>query len=264
MNAYEKFIDCREKNNSLLCVGLDTDVGKLPQGISKDISGIYEFNKKVIEATKDLVCAYKINFAFYEQYGTAGIEIMKKTFDLIPHGIFTIADAKRGDIGNTSSAYAKSVFEYFGADSVTLSPYMGSDSIQPFLEHKSKMAFLLALTSNKGSADFQRLQSGGEPFYKHVIKRSAQWAGKDNLGYVIGATHPGELVEIRNEIPDRVILIPGVGSQGGDTAAVLKANNSGPAMINVSRDIIYTSHEADFEVHIRERAQYYKDVFCGL
>ncbi|MDQ1266873.1 MAG: orotidine-5-phosphate decarboxylase [Bacteroidota bacterium] len=263
MTAYEKLIKRQAESKSILCVGLDTDNAKIPDFLRGNISGILDFNKAIIDATSDLVCAYKLNFAFYEQYGAKGFEILKKTFEAIPADIFTIADAKRGDIGNTSAAYAKAIFDYFGADSITLHAYMGYDSVEPFLRHKDKMAFILALTSNKGSGDFQRELTAGEPLYKMVIRKSAEWADRKSLGYVIGATHPNELRSVREIIPDRTLLIPGIGAQGGDIDSVLAANGSGAAIINVSRDIIYTSHEKDFSEKARERAEYYKKIFMS-
>ncbi len=261
MNALEKLKKIREEKKSLLCVGLDTDINKLPQGIGRSVDGILEFNKSIIESTAGYAAAYKINFAFYEQYGVRGFEILKETFGMIPQEIFTIADAKRGDIGNTSKAYAVSCFDYFGADSVTVNPYMGYDSVSPFLEYKDKMVFLLCLTSNSGSNDFQRLGSSGMPVYRHVYHASSKWAPEDMLGYVIGATHPGELAEIREDIPGRVLLIPGIGAQGGDIEAVIKANAGGPALINVSRSVIYASSGADFAEKAAEKAKYYMDEF---
>lgn len=258
MNSYEKFHLSCQANQSLLCVGLDTDINKMPSIFSKDLKGMLEFNKTIIESTSDLVCSYKMNFAFYEQYGTEGFEILKKTFELIPNNIFTIADAKRGDIGNTTECYAKSVYDYFRADSVTASPYMGFDSISPFMKYKDKMVFLLALTSNNGSQDFQRLQCEGKPLFKQVIEKSAKEYSYENLGFVIGATHPDELKEVRDMIPNNPLLIPGVGTQGGDAKAVLAANSGGNAMINVSRAVIYPQGEGKFADLVRVQAEYFK------
>ena len=223
----------------MLCVGLDSDINKIPNCFEKNILGLFEFNKIIIEQTQNICSAYKINFAFYEQYGNEGFELIKRTLQIIPENIFTIADAKRGDIGNTSAAYSKSVFNHFNFDSITVNPYMGLDSISPFLEDKSKFIFLLALTSNKGSNDFQRLISDGKPIYQHIIEKSAKEFSYENLGFVIGATHPDELAELRKIIPENPILIPGVGAQGGDIQAIKKANSNSTALINVSRAIIY-------------------------
>jgi len=261
MTALEKIKNIQKQNNSILCVGLDSDLSRTPKHLGSEINSLLDFNKAIIDSTKDLVCAYKINFAFYEQYGIEGIQVLKETFEYIPKEIFTIADAKRGDIGNTSNAYAKSVFEYFNADSITVNPYMGLDSVAPFLENSNKMVFLLALTSNSGSNDFQRIISEGKPLYQTVIEKSKEWADADKLGYVVGATHPDELREIRKIIPGYCLLIPGIGSQGGNIQATISANSCGPAIINVSRNIIYVSTEKDFTDAIRKKAEFYRDSF---
>lgn len=261
MRAFEKLQKITKDNDSILCVGLDSDISKIPQHFGRDIEGLIKFNECVIEATKDKVNSYKINFAFYEQYGLEGFEALKKTFDMIPENIFTIADAKRGDIGNTSRSYAKSCFEYFQADSITVNPYMGNDSVEPFLEYKDKMTFLLNLTSNDGSRDFQRLQSDGKELYKHVMSKSMKWAESDRLGYVVGATHPEELEELRKLAPTRVFLIPGIGTQGGDIEQTLHANADGPAIINVSRAIIYASIDVNFIDKVRDKAEEYRQAF---
>ncbi len=263
MNAYQKFLEIRAKNNSILCVGLDTSIDKLPAMFDSNVSSMLSFNEEIINATKYLVCAYKLNFAFYEQYGVEGMEILAKTIALIPDDIFIIADAKRGDIGNTSKAYAKSVFDYFGADSITVNPYMGRDSVEPFLEYTDKIVFLLALTSNPGSYDFQRLTDSGKPVYHHVISKSSKWSGAGQLGYVAGATHPAELKDIRRLVPENLLLIPGIGAQGGDVEAVLKANANGPAIINSSRAIIYASGGVDFAEKARRAAEESKTMFNG-
>lgn len=261
MKSYDKLANARKISDSILCVGLDSEIHKLPEIFKKEVSSLLDFNKAIIEATKELVCAYKINFAFYEQYGVEGYEVLKKTFEAIPENIFTIADAKRGDIGNTSKAYAKSCFEYFGADSITVSPYMGQDSVQPFLDYNDKMVFILALTSNKGSLDFQRLVANGRPIFKHVINKSKLWADPQNLGYVIGATHPDVLKQIREILPNNCFLIPGIGTQGGSIEETIAANGEGPAIINVSRAIIYESNKKDFEYRVREKALFYRNAF---
>lgn len=261
MKSYDKLIKALSNKKTMLCVGLDTDMDKLPEPMAKSTSGMYYFNKEIIEATKDFAVAYKINTAFYEQYGLKGWEILKATVDMIPKDAFLILDAKRGDIGNTSAAYAKAFFEDMRADALTVAPYMGSDSIKPFLEYTDKFVFLLALTSNAGSFDFQRLISGGKPLYKHVTEISANWADCTNLGFVVGATHPDELAELRAEHRDRVFLIPGVGAQGGDIEAVLAANKGKPSLINVSRGIIYASSGEDFASAARAKAEYYAGLF---
>jgi orotidine-5'-phosphate decarboxylase len=264
MKAYEILMAQLQASKGMLCVGLDTDLNRVPQQFKGKTSGLFEFNKRIIDATADLAVAYKLNFAYYEQYGADGISSLKATFDYIPNGILKIADAKRGDIGITSKAYFRSVIDYFKADSITVNPYMGKDSVEPFLESGDVLVFLLGLTSNPGAMDFEKLICNGKPLYQHVIKTSCEWAEKDRLGYVVGATNSSELREIREFIPDRVLLIPGIGAQGGSIADTIKANAGGPAVINVSRDIIYASAGKDFDVVAREKAMFYKDAFEGI
>lgn len=265
MTAFEKLTLIQEQNHSKLCVGLDSAIEKIPNLFAKDMQGLLDFNRQVINATKDTVCSYKINFAFYEQYGSDGFNVIQDTLHSIPDNIFTIADAKRGDIGNTSAAYSKAVFEKMNFDSITVNPYMGSDCVLPFLENKEKLVFLLALTSNKGSDDFQQLMiEGGTPLYQKVIEVSSRWADETQIAYVVGATHPKDLKNIREIIPDRFLLFPGVGTQGGDTEELLKSNNKNPYLINVSRDIIYTAQDEEFAEKIKTRAAYYRDLFNNI
>jgi orotidine-5'-phosphate decarboxylase len=262
MNAYNKYSLAVKTNSSFLCVGLDTVLEKIPNHLrEKELDGILEFNREIIESTKDSVCSFKINLAFYEQYGSDGFSLIRDTIKMIPDNIFIISDAKRGDIGYTSKAYAKACFEDLKADAMTVNPYMGYDSIEPFLENKEKYIFILALTSNPGSNDFQRLVSGGKEIYKHVIDKSITWAGKENLGFVVGATHPKELADIRNIIPERMLLIPGVGAQGGNVEDVIHSNGKAPFMINVSRDILYCSNDYDFAEKSAQKAKHYKELF---
>ena len=261
MKTFEKIQSIRQKNHSILCVGLDTNIEKLPKIFDKNVESILKFNKSIIDATSDLVCAYKINFAFYEQYGVEGFSIIKKTIEYIGKNIVVIADAKRGDIGNTSKAYAKSVFEYFNADAITVNPYMGQDSIKPFLDFKDKMTFVLAVTSNRGSLDFQRIMSNGKPIYQYVIDKSKKWADSKILGYVIGATHPDVLKQIRQDLPNNCFLIPGIGAQGGSIIETIQANQNGPAIINVSRSIIYASIGDDYIDSVRKQAEFFKNSF---
>lgn len=255
MNAIEKLRNAELTNNSILCVGLDIVADKMPSHIERSIEGMLHFNQSIVEATSDLVASYKINFAFYEQYGIHGFELLTKTIDAIPKHIHIIADAKRGDIGNTSKAYAKAIFEEFKCDSITVNPYMGQDSVTPFLEYKDKMVFLLCLTSNPGSNDFEKKKIDEQYLYELVLEKSMKWGGADQLGYVVGATHPSELEHIRNLAQDRCLLIPGIGSQGGDPKAVLEANQTGPAIINSSRGIIYAGgNNMQFEEDVRQAA----------
>ncbi len=261
MKAIEKLKEAVKKNGSILCAGLDVDLTKTPKFMGVGTETIVAFNKSIIDATKDLVCAYKPNFAFYESFGAAGFKALEKTMGLIPEDIFLIADAKRGDIGNTSKAYARSIFEELGADAATVNPYMGFDAVAPFLEYSEKFVFVLVLTSNKSSAEFQKLDVSGEPLYKIVAEKSSRWAGPENLGFVVGASNPEELRELRELYPDRVFLIPGIGAQGGSIERTLEANAGGPAVVNVSRAILYASDGKDFAKAAREKAIFYKNAF---
>lgn len=257
MEATDKLNDAIRNNGSMLCVGLDSQLNKLPDYLKESPNGLLNFNCSIIEATQDLVSSYKINFAFYEQYGAEGFEIMKKTFDYIPRDLLKIADCKRGDIGNTSYAYASACYDYFGADAVTVNPYMGHDSVKPFLDYPEKLVFILARTSNSGAHDFQSLDCGGEPLYIKVVRKCIEWGNSKNIGFVTGATYPEELALLRQTAPDNVFLIPGIGAQGGDLNAVMRANNFGTAIINVSRAIIYASESDDFAVAVRHNTEYY-------
>ena len=245
MNFFEKLEKAQDKNNSLLCVGLDIDLTKVPKEILKEDNPILAFNKAIIDATKEHVCAYKPNFAFYEQYGISGLEALKQTIEYIPDDIPVIGDAKRGDIGNTSKAYAKAVFEEFNCDSITVNPYMGHDSYGPFLSYKDKGIFILCLTSNPGSQDFQTPGSLYLKVADEVKKRNEH----NNCGLVVGATHPEKLKGIREAMGDMTFLLPGIGKQGGDVKAAIEAglNSQGKGLvINSSRAIIYASTGSDF------------------
>lgn len=247
----------REKN-SFLCVGLDTDINKIPTFLRSYDDPIFEFNKRVIDATVDLCVAYKPNIAFYESLGPKGWESLEKTMDYIPDNIFTIADAKRGDIGNTSRMYAKTFFEYFDFDSVTVAPYMGVDSVAPFLEFDNKWVILLGLTSNEGSQDFQQLRSDDIPLYESVIRKSQEWGSPSNLMYVIGATHPESFAEVRSMAPDHFFLVPGIGAQGGDLDGVVThgLNEDCGLLINSSRGIIYAgADDEEFDTAVRASAK---------
>jgi orotidine-5'-phosphate decarboxylase len=234
---------------SFLCVGLDTDLSKIPPHLLETEDPIFEFNKAIIDATKDFAVAYKPNIAFYECYGPKGWESLKKTIDYIPKNIFTIADAKRGDIGNTSTYYAKTFFEYLNCDSVTVAPYMGEDSVTPFLEFDNKWVILLALTSNKGANDFQFTQdAGGEELYKKVLRKSCEWGSDENLMFVVGATRAEGIGEVRKMVPNHFFLVPGVGAQGGSLEDVANYgwNKDCGLLVNSSRGIIYASNGHDF------------------
>jgi orotidine-5'-phosphate decarboxylase len=234
---------------SFLCVGLDTDLSKIPAHLLETEDPIFEFNKAIIDATKDFAVAYKPNIAFYECYGPKGWESLKKTIDYIPKNIFTIADAKRGDIGNTSTYYAKTFFDYLNCDSVTVAPYMGEDSVTPFLEFDNKWVILLALTSNKGANDFQFTQdAGGEELYKKVLRKSCEWGSDENLMFVVGATRAEGIGEVRKMVPNHFFLVPGVGAQGGSLEDVANYgwNKDCGLLVNSSRGIIYASNGHDF------------------
>ncbi len=257
MNQKELFEQIKKKR-SYLCVGLDTDIKKMPPFLLEKEDPIFEFNKQIIDATKDYCVAYKPNIAFYEAMGTKGWESLQKTLDYIPKDIFTIADAKRGDIGNTSSLYARAFFETMDFDSVTVAPYMGSDSVKPFLEFKNKWVILLALTSNQGAFDFQTIKTEkGEPLYKEVLNTSKEWGTNDNMMYVVGATKAEYFKEIRDIVPNHFLLVPGVGSQGGDLDTVSKygMNSQCGLLINSSRGIIYASGGNDFAEKAGIKAQ---------
>lgn len=259
MNLVSKLKRVQERNNSLLCVGLDTDWRLVPEFLHEAENPVLEFNRRIIDATKDLVCAYKMNLAFYENFGEAGVYALHRTFSRIPSDIVTIADAKRGDIGNTADKYAETYFEFFDFDSITVNPYMGGDSLEPFLKYSQKGSFILALTSNKGSADFQTLMVDGEPLYMRVVRKVVEWNTRGNCALVVGATKPEELARVRAVAPDMPILVPGVGAQGGSVADVMRANGNGPVLINVSRSVIYASNERDFAERARAEAMRVRD-----
>jgi orotidine-5'-phosphate decarboxylase len=257
MNRKELFQKIRNKE-SFLCVGLDTDLGKIPSHLLKEADPVFEFNKQIIEQTADFAVAYKPNIAFYEALGPKGWESLQKTLEFIPKDIFTIADAKRGDIGNTSGLYAKAFFETMDFDSITVAPYMGVDSVKPFLEFKDKWVILLALTSNEGSADFQLIQSQfGKPLFQEVLEKSSLWGSPENMMYVVGATRGEKIAEVRNTVPEHFFLVPGVGAQGGSLEEVAKygMNSHCGLLVNSSRGIIYAGKDKDFAVLARAEAK---------
>lgn len=245
---------------SFLCVGLDTDIKKIPQHLLKEDDPVFAFNKAIIDATAKYAVAYKPNTAFYEVYGAKGWLSLEKTINYIKDNypeMFVIADAKRGDIGNTSANYARAFFETLKADAITVAPYMGVDSVEPFLGFEGKWVILLALTSNKGSKDFQYLNADGKELYKNVLLKSKEWADSEKMMYVVGATHPEELGEIRKMMPEHFFLVPGVGAQGGDLQAVAKygINKQIGLLVNSSRGIIYASNGEDFAEKAAEEAK---------
>jgi orotidine-5'-phosphate decarboxylase len=253
----EQIIKEINKKKSFLCIGLDTDMSKIPNHLLSSEDPVFLFNKEIIDATKDLCVAYKLNIAFYESGGLKGWESLMKTIEYIPNEIFTIADAKRGDIGNTSKMYAKTFFENMDFNSVTVTPYMGSDSVEPFLQFKDKWVILLALTSNKGSADFQNIvDQDNNMLYKNVISISSKWGSDKNIMYVVGATKADALVEIRKIIPNHFILVPGIGAQGGSLSEVAKygMNKECGLLVNSSRSIIYSGNGVGFAQKARNSA----------
>ncbi|HTE32367.1 MAG TPA: orotidine-5'-phosphate decarboxylase [Chryseolinea sp.] len=255
------------RKNSYLCIGLDTDIQKIPTHLLAYADPVFEFNRRIIDATHKYCIAYKPNLAFYEALGPQGWESLQKTVEYIPKEIFTIADAKRGDIGNTASLYAQAFFEKLKFDAITIAPYMGEDSVRPFL-YKGKWAILLAHTSNPGSADFQLLESvvTGRKLYEEVIIRSQQWASADELMYVVGATQVEKIQSIRVLAPDHFFLVPGVGAQGGDLELVSTAgmNKQCGLIVNSSRAIIYASKEKDFAKRAGEEALAVRDQMKSL
>jgi orotidine-5'-phosphate decarboxylase len=271
MNSSRLFENILSKQ-SYLCVGLDTDLEKIPAHLRALPDPVFEFNKQIIDATHEFAVAYKPNIAFYEALGPRGWESLQKTLDYIPENIFTIADAKRGDIGNTSSLYAKAFFQNMNFDSVTVAPYMGEDSVKPFLEFKDKWVILLAHTSNPGSSDFQLIESkNGRRLYEEVILRSKQWGTPDQLMYVVGATQTEKIESIRKLIPDYFFLVPGIGAQGGDLELVSKygMNKQCGLLVNSARAIIYASSAKNFAevarneaMKVQEEMKRYLDLYC--
>ncbi len=246
-----------QQKQSYLSVGLDTDIRRIPTFLLKYDDPVFEFNKAIIDATHDLCVAYKPNLAFYEHQGAKGLLSLEKTMAVIPDEHFTIADAKRGDIGNTSAMYAEAFFNTIGFDAITVAPYMGADSVTPFLQFKGKWVILLALTSNKSSADFQQtVQEAGQPLYEKVMRTAQQWGSEDQLMYVVGATHPNTFQHIRTIAPDHFLLVPGVGAQGGNLAAISKYgfNKQCGLLVNSSRGIIYAGDGKDFAEKARDKA----------
>ena len=259
---YQKIRRIQKARNSLLCIGLDPDISKIPSSLRRNRDPLFEFNRRIIDATLDLACAYKLNLAFYEVQGKKGRNTLEKTLGLIPSEVLTIGDGKRGDIGNTAEMYVRAMFDNLRFDAATVNPYMGSDSVAPFLSNPRKGAFVLALTSNQGARDFQYLKSAGRPVYEHVISAVKKWNRLENCGLVIGATRPAELRRIRNLAPQLPFLIPGIGAQGGDLEAAVRFGCTGSgdlALINVGRSILYASSGKDFAAAARKEAVALRD-----
>ncbi len=257
MKFIDKLLSAGRRNKSLLCIGLDPDVTLMPK------VDLFEFNKAIVDATADLACAYKPNLAFYEALGIDGLKVLQKTIEHIPDYIPVIGDGKRGDIGNTAKAYAKALFETFGFDAATVSPYLGYDSVEPFLEYGDKGIFILCRTSNPGAVDFQSLvDAQGRPLYEAVARKAKNWDTRGNIGLVVGATYPDELKAIRQLCPEMPLLIPGIGAQGGDLASAVKNGidaRGEKAIIAVSRQILYASKGKDFAQAARHSAQGLRD-----
>ncbi len=268
----KQLVEQIQQKKSYLCVGLDTDITKIPKHLQSHPDAIFEFNKAIIDATKDICVSYKINTAFYEALGLKGWQAMEQTVNYIPTEHLKIADAKRGDIGNTSSQYAKAFFETLNFDAITVAPYMGEDSIRPFLEYENKWTIVLGLTSNAGSKDFEQLRlvsedtnHGGEFLYEQVLKKVSNWGNKGNLMFVVGATKASDLEKIRKIIPDNFLLVPGVGFQGGSLKDVSKygMNKDCGLLVNASRAIIFASEKEDFATEARVIAQQYQNEMAG-
>jgi len=253
----KQLVEQIRKKRSFLCVGLDTDLTKIPPHLLETEDPIFEFNKEIIDATKDFCVAYKPNTAFYECYGPKGWESLRRTIEYIPKDIFIIADAKRGDIGNTSKSYAKTFFDFLNCDAVTVAPYMGEDSVTPFLDFNDKWVILLALTSNKGALDFQFMTDlKGEELYKKVLRISSKWGSEENMMYVVGATRAEGIGEVRKIVPNHFFLVPGIGAQGGSLEDVANYgwNSDCGLLVNSSRGIIYASNGLDFAQKAKEEA----------
>ncbi|MGE0635401.1 MAG: orotidine-5'-phosphate decarboxylase [Bacteroidia bacterium] len=258
MNREDLYYHIKQKK-SFLCIGLDTDIAKIPMHLLDLHDPVYEFNKEIIKATHDLCVAYKPNIAFYEARGSESWLSLEKTMGEIPPGIFKIADAKRGDIGNTTNMYARAFFDQMDFDSITVSPYMGEDSVKPYLDYKNRWVIILAVTSNISAFDFQFLPIAGtdQKVFEKVISVSQKWGTTDNTMYVVGATKANMLEKIREMIPDHFLLVPGVGAQGGNLEEVAKYgfNSHCGLLVNSSRNIIYASSGVDFAEAAREEAK---------
>lgn len=254
-----------EQVGTRLCIGLDSDDSWLPQSVRENENPQLEFNRRIIDATHHSAAAYKPNLGFYESRGRAGFEALEKTLELIPDDVLTVGDAKRGDIGNTASHYARSLAEVWGFDAVTVSPYMGTDTIEPYFEYGPRCVFVLALTSNPGSQEFQRQKVGDRQLFEIVIETCMErFSDADRLGFVVGATHPDELARIRALVGSETpLLIPGIGAQGGDIDATVAANDGGVALINVSRGVIKASTEDDFAEAAGNAAERYRELLAA-
>ena len=258
LSFQKKYLTAIERNNSLLCIGLDTDVRKLPPSVQSKDNPVLYFNKSIIDATSDLVCCYKPNYAFYGVLGNRGWSTLRETIEHIPKNIPVIVDAKVGDIGNTSSLYAKMFFDELKADALTVTPYMGVDCVLPFLDYKDRTTFIVCLTSNKGANDFEKSVSDGVPLFERVINKALEWSINKNCGLVIGATQPDYFSIVRSLAPDMPLLIPGVGAQGGSPKEVVEHgqdSQGGGILVNSSRGIIFASPNEDYAQAARSAAK---------
>lgn len=258
MNATKKLNSIVERKKSMLCIGLDIDPRKVPDSIEKNTTGLARFALRIIDATSDIVAAYKPNLGFYEALGPDGLSLLKLITSRIPDDTLIIIDGKRGDIGHTAEFYAQAMINIYRADWTTVNPYMGFDSVRPFIEDREKGAFVLCLTSNPGAMDFQRQEISGQSLYLRVAGKVADWNKENNLGLVVGATYPEQMKEIRRTAQDMPLLIPGVGAQGGDLEKAVQggtADFTRPAIINVSRTVLYASNGDDFDQAARNMAR---------
>jgi orotidine-5'-phosphate decarboxylase len=258
----QKLRAIQRKDNSLVCIGLDTDIRQIPKHLLRRANPIAEFNRRIIEATKDIVCAYKLNLAFYEVLGERGWHIVHQTLDRIPENIVTIGDGKRSDIGNSAERYARLIFEDYKFDAATVNPYMGEDAVKPFLERKEQCAFVLVATSNRGAKDFQFLRVNGKPLYEKVLQKVHQWNAKKNCGVVAGTTYPRVLRRLRELSPTLPFLLPGIGAQQGDLESAVRYGcdmHGELAIISASRSILYASSDEDFSDAARDAALSLRD-----
>jgi orotidine-5'-phosphate decarboxylase len=262
MDFIDKLRAAQRKNNSLLCVGLDTELSKVPKSLLKYDDPIHEFNRRVVGATKDIVCAFKLNISFYEASGEKGWGTVHRTLAEIPGDVVTIGDGKRGDIQTSAEKQAVLLCDDWKFGASTVNPYMGYDAVEPFIRRREQGAFILAVTSNKGSKDFQHLKVQGKPLYEYVIRAAKKWNSNDNIGLVVGATRPAELKRARSIVPKMPFLIPGIGAQKGDLRSTVRygCDNEGElAVINVGRGVIYASNGEDFAEKARAAALRYRD-----
>jgi orotidine-5'-phosphate decarboxylase len=256
-----------DATGSLLCLGLDPEPDLLPPSIERSPAGIAEFLQTIVAAVGDAVSSYKLNLAFYERWGREASWLLDRALAALPKDRPRIFDAKRGDVGSTAQAYAHGIFEAWGADAVTVHPYLGYDSVAPFLAHKDKEVFIVCRTSNPGAAEFQHLRSDGEALYRHVARAGVRWDHHDNVAFVVGATAPGELRDVRQIVGDRLLLVPGIGAQGGELAAAFRAAmrpDGRRAIISISRGILFASAGADYADAARAAAQQYRDAINAL